>query len=576
MITADLAVIVYVKYRLTMLLFKLRKNFLIHFLKRKNIMTKTAKFDYEHYLEMKHIISQFEKLTDIGISLSSEHKTTELLEKILVGAISLTNSDGGTIYIVHEDNTIKSAIIHSKSLNIHLKDHHDDAMISVALYDENGEPNLKNVVSYSYHKDITLNIENAYDSNIFDFSGTKLFDEKNGYRSISFLTVPLKNHEFETVGMLQLINALDSKTNAVIPFDSIAQRFCESLASEAATALTKQQLIINLEQMFESMIMLIANALDEKSPYNGGHCRRVPELTMMIAEAAHNTKEGYLKNFSLSDADRYELRIAGLLHDCGKITTPEYVVDKATKLETIFDRIHLIETRFEVLKRDAEIAMLKHKIEALEAGKKPEYEELEYLFQERIKLIEQHLKFIKECNKGSEFTSPDKIQALNDLQQITWELNGETFPLLSGNELHNLSIPYGTLTEIERKQINNHISVTISMLNAIKWPKHLKNVTQYAGGHHERMDGKGYPNGLTRENMTIQARVMAIADVFEALTASDRPYKSGKKLSESLFILEKMSKSGHIDPDIYSAFVSHKIYKHYAEKFLKPEQIDVD
>jgi HD-GYP domain-containing protein (c-di-GMP phosphodiesterase class II) len=538
-------------------------------------MTEKAEFSYEHYLEMKHIVSQFEKLTDIGISLSSEHNTTELLEKILVGAISLTNSDGGTIYMVHDDKTIKSAIIHSTSLNIHLKDI-NDAIISVSLYNENGEPNLKNVVSYSYHKDITLNIQDAYNSEAFDFSGTKLFDVKNHYRSTSFLTVPLKNHEFETVGMLQLINALDSKTGKVIPFDSIAQRFCESLASEAATALTKQQLIINLEQMFESMIMLIANALDEKSPYNGGHCRRVPELTMMIAEAAHNTKHGYLKDFSLSDADRYELKIAGLLHDCGKITTPEYVVDKATKLETIFDRIYLLETRFEVLKRDAEIAMLKQKVAALEAGQDPQNELLDYLFNERITLINQHFAFLKECNKGSEFTSPEKLQALQDLQQITWELNGESIPLLSGNELHNLSIPYGTLTEIERKKINNHISVTISMLNAIKWPKHLKNVTKYAGGHHERMDGGGYPNGLTREEMPIQARAMAIADVFEALTASDRPYKPGKKLSESLFILEKMSKTGHIDPDIYAAFISHKIYKKYAEKFLKAEQIDVD
>jgi HD-GYP domain-containing protein (c-di-GMP phosphodiesterase class II) len=540
-------------------------------------MTETAEFTQQQCAEMQHIIRQFEKLTDIGVSLSSEHNTTELLEKILVGAISLTNADGGTIYLVNNhDKTIKSEVIYSKSLNIHLKSSGENAIISVAMYDENGEPNLKNVVSYSYHKDVTLNIEDAYDNEHFDFRGTKLFDEKNHYRSTSFLTVPLKNHESETVGMLQLINALDSTTGEIIPFDSVAQRFCESLASQAATVLTKQQLIITLEELFESMIMLIANALDEKSPYNGGHCRRVPELTMMIADAAHNTNEGYLKDFSLSKADRYELRIAGLLHDCGKITTPEYVVDKATKLETIFDRIDLLETRFEVLKRDAEIAMLKQKVAALEAGQNPQNDLLDLLFQQRLSLISQNLAFLKECNKGSEFTSPEKIQRLNDLQQITWELNGKELPLLSGNELHNLSIPYGTLTDVERKIINNHISVTISMLEKIQWPKHLQNVTKYAGGHHERMDGKGYPNGLTREEMPIQARVMAIADVFEALTASDRPYKPGKKLSESLAILDKMSRTGHVDPDIYAAFVSHKIYKQYADKFLNPEQIDVE
>jgi HD-GYP domain-containing protein (c-di-GMP phosphodiesterase class II) len=538
-------------------------------------MTNTPEFNYEHYLEMQHIISQFEKLTDIGVTLSTEHNTTELLEKILIGAISLTNADGGTIYLVHDDKTIKSEIIYSNSLNIHLKGSGNDALISVPLYGEDGNPNLKNVVSYSYHKDVTLNIEDAYDSKVFDFRGTKMFDEKNNYRSTSFLTVPLKNHEFETVGMLQLINAIDSKTGAVISFDSIAQRFCESLSSEAATALTKQQLIINLEQMFESMIMLLAKALDEKSPYNGGHCNRVPELTMMVAEAAHETNEGYLKDFHLTAADRYELKIAGLLHDCGKITTPEYVIDKATKLETIFDRIHLLEARFEVLKRDAEIAMLKRQIEAFKSGKELPGAILEYGLKNNIDFLTKEFEFIKACNTGGEFMSEEKIKRLNSLQEIKWQLNGEMLPLLSGNELHNLSISRGTLTEAERKIINNHISVTIAMLSAIKWPKHLQRVTEYAGGHHERMDGKGYPKGLKREELSIQARAMAIADVFEALTASDRPYKRGKTLSEALFIMEKMSKEGHVDPDIYAAFIAHNVPKKYAEKFLTPEQIDI-
>lgn len=171
--------------------------------------------------------------------------------------------------------------------------------------------------------------------------------------------------------------------------------------------------------------------------------------------------------------------------------------------------------------------------------------------------------------------SEEKIKRLNSLQEITWQLNGETLPLLSGNELHNLSISRGTLTETERQVINNHISVTISMLSAIKWPKHLQRVTEYAGGHHERMDGKGYPKGLKREELSIQARAMAIADVFEALTASDRPYKKGKTLSEALSIMEKMSKEGHIDPDIYAAFIAYNVPRKYAEKFLTPEQIDI-
>ena len=530
----------------------------------------------QKYNEMQHIISQFEKLTDIEIALSSEDNTTLLLEKILLGAISLTNADGGTIYRVLE-NSIKIEIIHSNSLGIHLNSdtEHAISLPHVALFDSTGTQNLKNVVSYSYHKDKTLNITDAYDTQEFDFQGTKSFDEKNNYRSISFLTVPLKNHAHDTVAMLQLINAIDPKTQEIIPFDPIAQRFCESLACQAATVLTKQELIITLEQMFESMISLIAHALDEKSPYNGGHCRRVPDLTMMIAEAAHNTGDGYLKDFSLSDADRYELKIAGWLHDCGKITTPEYVVDKAKKLETIFDRIALIETRFEILKRDAEITLLKAEIDALKQDNPIIKNTNTVILKQQMDQIDDDLEFIKVCNTGGEFMSQDKIDRLKQLQQKTWQLHGETLPFISANEFDNLSISRGTLNDDERKIINNHISVTITMLNSIQWPKHLKNVAAYAGGHHERMDGKGYPLGLTREEMPIQARAMAIADIFEALTASDRPYKSGKKLSEALFILEKMRQEGHIDPDLYDAFIAHNVHKKYAEIFLSPEQIDI-
>jgi HD-GYP domain-containing protein (c-di-GMP phosphodiesterase class II) len=535
-----------------------------------------TEFTEKKYDEMQNIIRKFEQLTDITIELTSERNTAKLLEKILFGAISLTNADGGTIYRVLKD-AIKIEIIYSNSLNMHFSDSTKNAadLPKIPLFDENGQTNLKNVVSYSYHHDKTLNIADAYDTKDFDFQGTKSFDAKNNYRSTSFLTVPLKNHENETVAMLQLINAIDPITQNVIAFDSVDQRFCESLASQAATVLTRQQLIISLEKMFESMISLIAHALDAKSPYNGGHCQRVPELTMMIAEAAHQTSEGYLKNFTLSDADRYELKIAGLLHDCGKVTTPEYVVDKAKKLETIFDRIALVETRFEVLKRDAEIALLKQQNSALKQGNTLSDVDLDDKLQPIIASLEDDLDFLKACNTGGEFMSQDKIDRLNEIQQKEWKLGGQNTPLLNKDELTNLSIARGTLNDDERKVINNHISATISMLSAIKWPKHLQNVTAYAGGHHERVDGKGYPNGLKREEMPIQARAMAIADVFEALTASDRPYKSGKKLSEALFILEKMSQEGHIDPDLYHAFITHNVHKKYAEAFLPAEQIDI-
>lgn len=306
------------------------------------------------------IIEQLDKLIEISIALSEEKPHEDLLEMILRGAKSMTNADGGTLYLI-EDNQIKMNIIHSSSLNIHLGGTSNTPinLPNIHLYLEDGSPNYTNVVSYAYHHNKAVNIPDSYNNTLFDFSGAKKFDKLNKYRSKSFLAIPLKNHENDTIGILQLINAINPESQNIIEFDSISMRFTEALASQAAMVLTKQRLISDLEKMFDSLIELIATAIDNKSPYTGGHCRRVPVLTSLIAEAAHNSQSNYLKDFQLSNADRYQLKVAGWLHDCGKLTTPEYVVDKATKLETIYDRLETVETRFEVLKRDAEIKHLK-------------------------------------------------------------------------------------------------------------------------------------------------------------------------------------------------------------------------
>jgi len=518
------------------------------------------------------IISQLEKLIEISIALSSKMDTNQLLEMILYAAKSITKADGGTLYSIQE-NSIQMEIVHSTSLKLWLggKSNQPINFPPIPLYNDDGSPNLAHIVCYSYHKKTTVNIEDVYDNSEFDFSGPKKFDQLNHYRSKSFLTVPLNNHENDTIGILQLINAIDDKTGESIGFDEVSHRFTEALASQAALVLTKQDLIENLEDMFESLVQLVATAIDDKSPYTGGHCRRVPELTMLLAEAAHNTKDGYLKDFLMTEADRYELKIAGWLHDCGKITTPEYVIDKATKLETIFDRIELLKTRFEVLKRDATIQMLEEKI-----AHPADSLAIEQAYQEKIAAVEADFAFLKQANTGGEFMTEADKQRVNSIAQQHWQLDGESLPFLSKNEVDNLCIERGTLLPQERAVINHHISATIAMLNKIKFPKHLKKVTEYAAGHHERMDGKGYPNGLVREQMPVQARAMAIADIFEALTASDRPYKLPKKLSQSLAILKKMKEEHHIDPDLYDAFIAQKVYLKYAQKFLPPSQIDVD
>ena len=523
-----------------------------------------------------NISEQLEKLIEIGVALSSEINIDLLLEMIVQGAKRITYADGGTLYRI-QDNQITMEIVHSDSLKIRLGGTSGTPvnMSAIPLYLDDGSPNLKNVVSCSYHSNKTINILDAYDNQLFDFSGTKAFDQRNHYRSKSFLAVPLKNHLGDIIGILQLINALDRTSGEIIGFDDISQHITEALASQAAIVLTKQRLIGDLENLFESLIQLIATAIDDKSPHTGGHCRRVPELTMMLAEAAHNTQHGYLKDFVMTDADRYELKIAGWLHDCGKITTPEYVIDKATKLQTIFDRIALIETRYEVVKRDAEIALLNAKLDALSANT-PLSPAIEQAYLTKLAQLDSDLEFIRRANTGGEFMSEEDQARILALGTQHWHLQDREEPLLTANEIENLNIARGTLTQAERDIINHHIVATIAMLEKIDFPKHLKNVPEYAGGHHEKMDGTGYPKGLSRDEMSIQARTMAIADIFEALTAKDRPYKLGKKLSEALAILKKMRDNQHIDPELHDAFIEQKVYLRYAEKFLDEYQIDVD
>ncbi len=524
------------------------------------------------------LFRRLEELNAIGISLSKVKDTSRLLEAILVAAKKITNADGGTLYRVDaEKKIVHFEILRTDSLNIAMGGTTgvEVPFYPVRLYDEEGRPNNSMVVAYSVLHAETVNIVDAYAADGFDFSGTKNFDRKTGYRSKSFLTVPMKNHEDEIIGVLQLINARDRQSGATVAFSEADQRLAESLASQAAVALTNRLLINQLEELFESFIGLINAAIDDKSPYTGGHCQRVPTLTMMLAEAASDIDEGPLSGFKMTDKDRYELKIACLLHDCGKITTPVHVVDKATKLQTIFDRIALVDTRFEILKRDAEIAVLKTRL-STHGSQAGESEKLDQELAARLRRIEEDRRFLRHSNVGSETMRDEDQQRVRDISKTyRWQdANGKETDFLTADELENLTIRAGTLTAEERRIINHHIEVTIKMLESLPWPGHLKKVAEYAGGHHERMDGKGYPRGLSREQMSVPARVMGIADIFEALTAKDRPYKKGKTLTESLHILGKFKLNGHIDPDLFDIFVRQQVYLRYAEQFLDPDQID--
>ena len=524
-----------------------------------------------------YLLKQLEKLNTIGVALSAERNNHCLLEMILVGAKEITNADGGTLYTLTEDKLLKFEIMRNDSLNISMGGTTgiEIPFKPLQLYLQDGSPNLTTVAAYATLQDQTVNIENVYETQAFDFSGTRMFDQKAGYHSQSFLTIPMKNHESEVIGVLQLINAIDPVTKKIIPFSASNQSLVESLASQAAVAMTNHNLITGLKDLFESFVTLIAEAIDQKSPYTGGHCRRVPELTMLLAQAAIDAKTGPLAGFAMSEKEFYELKIAGWLHDCGKVTTPESVMDKPTKLSAIFDRITLIDLRFDLYRKQVECTYLKQKITLLEAGNTTDLTVFDRHFFDLIEQSHSDQAFLRQANIGSEFmTADDQARVLSIAQLPLMDANNDQQPFLSADEIYNLSIVRGTLTAEERQIINNHIVVTINMLDSLPYPKDLKRVPEYAGGHHERMDGKGYPKGLTREQMSIPARVMGIADIFEALTSKDRPYKKAKTLSESLFILGKMKVDHHIDPDLFDLFVREKIYLKYAEQFLEPEQID--
>ena len=525
-------------------------------------------------------LNLIEELNRFGISLSKERNLDHLLEILVETAMSLTHAQAGTVYLTDQNQTgLRFVFARNQLIDLEKAGLLDVAKHSGVLpfRSSDGSENHANVSVHVALTQCAVNIADVYATEKFNFSGTRAIDQKIGYRSQSMVVVPMVNHQGALLGVLQLINACPKADGQVVAFTSHDQSLAESLASQASIALSNHRLIQDLELIFESFIKMINQAIDEKSPYTGGHCARVPEIALRLAEACHQVQEGPLASFHMSDADRYEFKIAALLHDCGKVTTPVHVVDKSTKLETIFDRIHLIDTRFEVIRRDIQIELLQQQLRDAQQGQNQDTNGQADALRQKLEQVNSDQTFLRQCNKGSErMSEADRAKVEHISQRYLWLPCGEHAPVafLSENERENLNIVAGTLTLAERHIINHHIESTISMLEAIPWPNHLRNVTEYAGGHHERIDGKGYPKGLKGQDMSVQARILAIADIFEALTAADRPYKSPMKLSQSLGILKKMTQEGHIDPDLFEVFVSHKVYLDYGKAFLDEAQLD--
>ena len=511
----------------------------------------------------KELLNQyrFEKIMDVNLELSSELDKDKLFEMILSLTRELTNCEAGTLYIMSKDKKyLDFKVIQNDPMKISMGGKKEQiSWDSLDLYLEDGSENKSMVAAVSAHEQRIINIEDTYNCTQYNFEGTKRFDKNTGYVSKSMLVIPLVNHEDDVIGVLQLINK-KKNSDKIIPFNQNDETVLRALASQAAMALTNTQLISSLEDFLNAFVTTIAHAIDAKSKHTKNHIGKVAKISKLIAKAIHEDNTLY-KDVQYSKNDFRKIELAAWMHDVGKISMPEQIIDKATKLEGLIDRIQFVTQRFEILKRDLEILFLTNKIN-------------EEQYNESLEQLDDDLQFLKEINIGSEFLDDSKIERVHSISEYTIVLNGKKTPFLSEDEVEKLTIRKGTLTQEEKDIMNNHADLSYKMLSALPFPKKYQGILDIAANHHEKLNGKGYPRGLSDEDLTLEDRIMILADIFEALTANDRPYKDGKKLSEVFNILSKMVKANEIDGNLLRFFFESDVLKEYIRDELSAKQID--
>ncbi len=536
-------------------------------IKESNILVGGEKIYYKDSRIIKKVkkrinLDKLKSLNKIGMLLSSEHNVSILLEKIISQAISLTNCDGGTLYLIKDDK-IHFYIAQTRSLNIFMGGSHESIKWSpIPLYINDNVPNKKIVAVCSVLEDRIIHISDVYDDSEFYFEGAKIFDKTNNYKTKSILTVPLKNHKDEMIGVLQLINKLEKDKNS-ISFDSFDKDITQSLASQSAIAITNANLIEDFENLIESFLHSLIYIIGEKSPHTASHITQMVKITNMIVKAIDKDKSIF-KNISFNKEQKDEINISALMHDIGKLSTPDIILNKINKLYIISDGIEKIESRCDIIKRDIEIEFLNAKIDNISSNNL-DINLMQDIFKKQVTQIDSKLEMIRDFNKGSEFLKQDKIDFINSMATVPIKVFKKEYYLITEDEAKLLSISKGTLSKSERDIINNHATVTQKALKILSFPQKYKNVPQISGNHHEKINGTGYPKGLVDNQISFEARILAIADIFEALTSTKREYKKPNSVSDAMKILYFMAKDGELDKSLVKFFYDSKLYIKYGE-----------
>jgi HD-GYP domain-containing protein (c-di-GMP phosphodiesterase class II) len=492
------------------------------------------------------IINNIDDLLDIGIALSSGNKIEKVLELILKQARVITNADAGSIYF-YENDKLNFKIMQNDTIELE-KNYFGtkDLLPAVSVTREN-------VVGYSVITDKLVNIEDVYNDNEFDFSGPKKYDKLTGYKTTSMLVIPLKNIDEEVIGVLQLINARDDQGNT-IPFAKEYEKVFSALASQAAITISNFKYLNQIEKLLNSFVESIATAIDARTKYNANHTKKLVRLLEKIIELINERNNKDFLNVYFNEERKEQVIMAAWLHDVGKVVTPLAVLNKASKLG---DRTDFVLQRLDYIRAETDKLYWQKKFEQEKMN-----ESLENKYNQKVDLISKARNLIIKLNDGN---SPLTVQEEEDIKKYSkmtyLDGHGNKKKWLTEYELDCLMIKRGTLTAEERNQIEEHVTVGKNILKAIPFMDRLKKIPDFVYMHHELLDGSGYPEGIGGNEIPLEVRILTLVDIFEALTASDRPYRKALSIEKALDILERMVKEEKLDSKLFNLFKNNRVWE---------------